>query len=143
MPVLDTTQSLDRHALVVAIWLCLGFVAIVLFKFGLGAGGTPYIFAASLAVVVAFGGHIIANVIYRTSFTRGELALGLVAYAIGLVSFGLAILFWPLFRTTYLMPTGVGLVVIFFAVLFYMVTAFGLRRTFGAFDVIRDFKHSR
>jgi hypothetical protein len=142
MPV-DATQSLDRHALAVAIWLCLGFVAIVLFKFGLGAGGTPYIFAASLAVVVAFLGHVIVNVIYRTSFTRGELALGLVAYAIGLLSFGFAILFWPLFRSAYLMPTGVGLVVIFVVVAFYLVTVFGLRRTFGAFDVIRDFKHSR
>ena len=40
----SVTKSLDRHALVMAIWLAFGFVALALFDVGLAYGGVLVIF---------------------------------------------------------------------------------------------------
>jgi hypothetical protein len=137
---LTKTQALDRHALVMAIWLAFGFVAIVLFHYGTGAGGLPFILAAFGVILAAFVGHIIVNAVYATTFTARELALGLVFYAGALVACGLAALFVPGFGARNFLPLSLGFGAIFVGVTFYMITHFGLRRVFDAFDVIRDFR---
>lgn len=135
-----STRSLDRHALVMAIWLAFGFVGLVLFDRGLGAGGVPAIAAAFGMVLAAFAGHIVVNAAYGTTFTRGELALGLVLYATGLVALGVATLFSPDFATRHFLAFSLGFLAVFAGVIFYMVTHFGVRRVFTAFDAIRDFR---
>jgi hypothetical protein len=137
---LSPREALDRHVLVLVIWLSLGFVAVALFDFGLGAGGTAYILAGYAAIVVAFVGHVIVNAIYGTTFTRRELALGLILYAAALVAFGLAVLLSPGFGLPSFLAMSLGLLAVGAAVIFYMVTHFGVRRVFTAFDVVRDFR---
>lgn len=140
MDPLTKTQALDRHALVMAIWLAFGFVAIVLFHYGTGTGGLPFILAAFGVILAAFVGHIIVNAVYATTFTARELALGLVFYAGALVACGLAALFVPGFGARNVLPLSLGFGAIFVGVTFYMITHFGVRRVFDAFDVIRDFR---
>lgn len=140
MKPLSKIEALDRHALVMSIWLSLGFVAATLFGYGFGNGGTLAIVAAFGAVLAAFAGHIIVNTIYATMFTRRELALGLVLYAAALMAFALAALFSPGFASSNFLPLGLGFVAIPAAVIFYLITHLGARRAFDAFDVISDFR---
>ena len=140
MDPLTKTQALDRHALVMAIWLAFGFVAIVLFHYGSGTGGMTFTLAAFGVVLATFVGHIIVNAVYGTTFTSRELGLGLIFYAGGVVACGLAALFVPGFGARNFLPLSLGFGAIFVGVTFYMITHFGVRRVFDAFDVIRDFR---
>lgn len=133
-------QRLDRHALAMAIWLSLGLVAAALFSYGFGAGGELSILLAFAALIAAIAGHVIVNAFYRTTFTARELALGLVLYAAGLVAFGLAVILGRRFADQHLVAMSVGFLALFAAVLFYMITHFGVRWVFEAFDVISDFR---
>jgi hypothetical protein len=133
-------RTLDRHALVTAIWLALGFVAIALFDHGFAAGGPAFHLWAFGVIAAAFVGHVIVNAVFKTVFTARELALGLIAYAVALVAFGVATLLSPEFAERNFAALSVGLVALFAMVVFYMITHFGARRVFDAFDVIRDFK---
>lgn len=137
---LTKTQALDRHALVMAIWLAFGFVAIVLFHYGSGAGGWVCTLAAFGVVLAAFIGHVIVNAVYETTFTPRELGLGLIFYAGSVVACGLAALFVPGFGARNFLPLSLGFAAIFVGVIFYMITHFGVRRVFEGFDVIRDFR---
>ncbi|HWA41616.1 MAG TPA: hypothetical protein VHA10_00275 [Hypericibacter adhaerens] len=139
MSPLTKTQALDRHALVMAIWLALGLVAVMLFDYGSDGGGWIATLSAFGAVLAAFIGHIIVNAVYDTGFSRRELALGLVIYAGALVACGLAALLVPGFGTRNFLPLSLGFGGLFAAVVFYMITHFGVRRSFEAFDVIGDF----
>ena len=143
MKLLTRNKALDRHALVMTIWLSFGFVAVVLLDYGLHAGGTLFIFAAFGAILAAFVGHIIVNTVYETTFTSRELALGLVLYAAALVAFGVTTVVSATFVERSFLPLGLGLVILAAIVIFYMVVHFGVRRAFEGFDVIRDFKPQR
>lgn len=134
---LDTT---DRHALVTALWLAVALVAAALFDFSFGTGGAWTVGAGFAAVLAGFVAHILVNTVYGTWFTAGELALGLVAYAAGLVAFVLAVLMVPGFAERNFAPLSIGFLVVFVAVVFFMVTQYGVRPVFTAFDVIRDFR---
>ncbi len=130
------TDALDRHGLVLAVWLPAGLVAATLLHYGFGTGGAPFILAGFVAIILGFLGHIIVNTVYDTGFTQAELALGLVVYAMGLVVFGLAMLG----GLTDFVPVSIGFGAVFASVVFYLITHHGLRRTFDAFNVIRDFR---
>lgn len=132
--------ALDRHALVMVIWLSCGFVAAPLFKFGFGAGGWPFVAAAFAVIVAGFIGHIIVNAVTDTLFTTKEVALGLVFYVVALVAFGLTVLLSPDFRDTQFLSVSLGLIAIPLVVIVYMITHFGVRRAFESFDVIRQFR---
>jgi hypothetical protein len=140
MEPLTRTEMLDRHALVLPIWLAAALVAATLLRYGLGDGGAPYLFGAFAVVLASFAGHVIVNAVFRTTFTPRELGLGLVVFAVALLAFGLATLVNEEFRARAFLPMTIGFVVLSAGVIFYMITHFGVRRTFAAFDVIRDFR---
>jgi hypothetical protein len=133
-------QRLDRHALVVTIWFALGLVAVVLFERGLAAGQPGWVLVGMAVILLAFVGSVIVNAVYRTAFTAGELALGLVAYGTALFAFAVASLLSRDFREVFLLPLSLGFLALFGAVVFYMLAAFGVRRTFEGFDRIREFR---
>jgi hypothetical protein len=136
-PALD---ALDRHALVMAIWLPLLLVAAAVFHYGFGAGGWPYIGAGFAVLMAAFCGHVIVNAILGTRFTPMEVALGLVVYCIGLVASGLAMLFSSIFRSQFALPVSLGFLGTAAAIILTMILWLGLRGAFTSFDVIRRFK---
>ncbi len=136
-------EALDRHALVMAVWLPAGLVAATLFHYGLGQGGAAFILASFAVILAAFIGHVIVNVVLGTAFTRRELALGLVLYAAALLSFGMATLVSSGFATRAFLPGSAGFLLLFAAVVFHMVTIAGARGAFDAFDVVRSFRAPR
>lgn len=135
----QTVERLERHCLVVPIWMAFVFCAATLLHHGYLTGSWRSILSGFAAIIVGFLGHVIANAVLRVDFTSQEVALGLVAYCVGLVSFGVATLFVADFAPGVFLATAGGFIAIFLAVLFYMATAFGVRRAFSSFDVIRDF----
>jgi len=133
-------RELDRHSLVMTSWLCWGFVAAGSFSYGFGAGGVAFVTCGFLVILAGFAVHIIINAVHGSYFTAGELALGLVAYGVALVGFGLALLFSQDFARRQFLPVSLGLIIVPAVVLFYMIIHFGIRRTFASFDVIRRFR---
>jgi hypothetical protein len=135
-------RALDRHALTTTIWLCCGFVAAACFSYGFGAGGVLFVACGFTVILAGFIAHIIVNAVHDAYFTSRELALGLIAYAVALVSFGLALLLSQDFARRQFLPVSLGLIIVPATVLFYMIVHFGVRRTFESFDVIRRFNRS-
>ncbi len=83
---MPTPPHIERGILVFAIWTCLGFLGLGIVMEGfardfwvLSAGGVA-------VIVLAFGAHIVVNVVFDTGFTRGEAVLGIGSYGLlGLV----------------------------------------------------------
>jgi hypothetical protein len=135
-----TTEALDRHVLVITIWLTAGLIAATLFHYGVGEGGPLFILAAFAAIITSFAVHVIINIVVGGDFTARELALGLVLYASALMAFVGAALSSREVANRVFLPTSLGFLGIFAAVVFYMVVHSGLRRAFDAFDTIRSFR---
>ena len=136
----EPNDALDRHALVMGIWLAFGLIAALLLHYGLGTGGLPAVAAGFAVVLTAFVAHVIVNAVYATTFTRGELALGLVIYLACLLAISLAALTSAGFRDHGFVPMALGLVATGAAIFFYMVIHFGVRGVFDAFNVIGNFQ---
>lgn len=120
--------------------MALGLVAVTAFEFGFGKGGVWAIAAGFAAIIAAFAGHIIVNAVYGLAFSPRETALGLVLFGVALLASVLASLLVPGFAARNFAVLSAGFVALFAAVVFYMVTHYGIRRSFDAFDVIRDFR---
>ena len=134
----DRQQRLDRHALVMAVWLPAAFVAAVLFHHGFGPGGVWWLMGGFAVVLAGFVAHVIVNAILGTDFTLREVALGLFAFALSALALVLAVLLTPGFAAVFFWPTALGLVALAIAVVTYMVIRFGPRAAFERFDIIRD-----
>ncbi|MET3579841.1 hypothetical protein ABID19_002872 [Mesorhizobium robiniae] len=140
MTPLDKNEALDRHALVMACWLAAALPAAILFEYGFARGGTPYVLAGFAAILVGFVAHVIVNVIYATGFSPRELGLGLVIYGLALVLFVVLSLVRVPFAANNFLPLSIGFITMGAVVVFYLITRYGARQAFEAFDVIRDFR---
>ena len=138
MPSENAEDGLDRHALVLAIWLVAGFVALVLLHYGMAAGGLPWLAGGFAALLAGFGGHVIVNAVLGTGFTPREVGLGMVVWLAGWLALVLAILLVDGFAGQYLLPVAGGMILLALAVVVTLVTRLGLRGAFDVFDVIRD-----
>ena len=135
----EPNDRLDRHALVMAIWTPAVFASAALLHRGILSDGLWWIAAGFCALLIAFAGHVIANVVLKTGFTQGETALGMVVFAAALGALLLSALAGPdgITAEVYL-ALGLGFAALVIAVVFYLVIAHGPRRAFEQFDVIRD-----
>lgn len=131
-------NRLERHALVMALWLPLGFVALGLFHYGFGAGGAWWVGAGFGAVVAGFIAHVMVNAVLGTGFSVREIALGLGLFAAAVLALILAVLFDSAFAARLLLPVALGLIGLVVVVVLYMLTSFGTRGAFERFDIIRD-----
>lgn len=129
---------LDRHALVMAVWLPLGLVALILFRVGAGEAGTVWLLGGFGALLLAFVLHVVANAALGTDFTPGEVALGLVLFLVAALGVGLMLLIAEDVAERLLLPVVLGLGTLLAAAVLYMVTRYGARGAFERFDVIRS-----
>ena len=134
----EASDRLDRHALVLAVWLPAGFVALGLLHYGFGAGGPWWVAAGFAALLAGFAAHVIVNALLGTTFTLGEAGLGMVIYATAIVGLVLAVLLVDRFAARFFLPVAGGMITLLLAAVFYMLTRFGIRDAFGKFDIIRD-----
>lgn len=132
-------KSLDRHALVTALWLGFAFLAVTLLKLGIEHANLWALSLGFASVLVGFIAHVLVNIVFRTLFTPREVALGLFVFAICLLWFGLAVIFYPQHRISLFLPIALGFVALTTAVIFTMITWLGVRGAFDSFDIIRRF----
>lgn len=133
----EKADRLDRHALVMAVWLPLGLVALVLFRLGTGQDAS-WVLGGFGALLLGFLGHVIVNAVLGTDFTPGEVALGLVLFLAALLACGFALLLVEGFAERLFLPLALGFGGLAAAVVLYMVTRYGARGAFEGFDVVRD-----
>jgi len=132
------TDRLERHALVLALWLPLGLLAAGLFHHGFGAGGPWWIAAGFGSVLAGFVAHVIVNAAFGTGFSGREIALALVLFGLTVITLVLSVLLDGAFSARFLLPVALGLIGLALAVVFYMVTRFGTRGAFERFDLARE-----
>ncbi len=135
-------DGLDRHALVLALWLSFGFMALVLFRMGFAHDRWMFVAAGYAMIILAFIAHVLVNVVLHAAFKPKEIVLGLVFYGTGLVVFALATILSPTFRAAQFLPVSLGFITLFAAVVLYMITWLGVRGAFNSFNVIRQFKRA-
>lgn len=140
MDTLQKVERLERHVLVTAIWMSSGMIAASLLHYGFSNDSPAFELAGFGAVGLGFVGHILVNLILRTTFGSGEIALALTLYAVALVTFGLAVLTVSGLSQSTMVVTSIGLISLAAIVVFYMTIVLGVRRAFNSFDVIREFK---
>ena len=133
----EKADRLDRHALVTAVWLPLGLVALILFRLGTDEGA-GWLLGGFGALLAGFLGHVVLNAALGTDFTRGEVALGLALFLGALLACGLALLLVDGFADRFFLPLALGFGGLAAAVILYMVTRYGARGAFQGFDVVRD-----
>ena len=138
MPSGNAEDRLDRHALVLAIWLAAGFVAVMLLHYGFGVGGLPWLAGGFAALLCGFALHVIVNAVLGTGFTPREVGLGMVVYLAGWLALVLATLLIDGFSGRFLLPVAGGMILLVLVVVVTLVTRLGARGAFDAFDVIRD-----
>lgn len=134
----DRETRFDRHALVLAIWLPAGLIALALFHYGFGAGGRWWVAAGFVPILAGFSAHVVANALVGTGFSPREVALALILF--------LAAALWLIFATLLadgaanneLLVIAGGMALLAAAVIFYMVTRHGPRGAFEAFDIVRN-----
>ena len=134
----EVFDRLDRHALVLAVWLPAGFVALGLFHYGFGAGGAWWVAAGFAALLAGFVAHVIVNTVLGSSFSARETGLAMVLYATGMVALVLAVLIVDGFAQKFFLPVAGGMIGLLLAAVFYLLTRFGTRAAFDKFDSIRD-----
>ena len=132
-------KSLDRHALVTALWLGFAFLAVTLLKLGIEHANLWALSLGFASVLVGFIAHVLVNIVFRTLFTPREVALGLFVFAICLLWFGLAVIFYPQHRISLFLPIALGFVALTTVMIFTMITWLGVRGAFDSFDIIRRF----
>jgi hypothetical protein len=134
----DPDARLDRHALVLAVWMPVGFGALALFHHGFGAGGVIWLAGGFGALLAGFGAHVIVNAVLGTGFTPREVALGLFLTLLALLALVVATLLVEGFAERYFLALTAGLAALGAAVVLYMIIRHGPRRAFEAFDVARQ-----
>ncbi|MDE0342100.1 MAG: hypothetical protein OXK82_02840 [Deltaproteobacteria bacterium] len=129
---------LDRHALVMALWLPVGLVAAVLFNHGFAADGSWWVAGGFVIILAGFAGHIIINAALGTGFTARETGAGMVLFLAALNAFIGAMVLIDGFYESFFLTIASGMTSLVAAVALTMVTRHGTRAAFGRFDIIRD-----
>ena len=89
-------------------------------------------------MATAFGAHVIINDLFRTRFSKGEVALGLIAFIVSVLGFVLSWLVQPHFDTANIAIGLAGFSLLFACFLFYLVAHHGVRGSIEIFDRVRQ-----
>ena len=134
----NAQDRLDRHALVLAVWLPAGLAALGLLAHGFASGGAWWVAGGFAALIAGFAGHVVVNAALGTWFNPREVGLALVLTALGLVASVLAVLLVEGFAAGFFLPVAGGFATLAAVVVFTMLTRSGARGAFAQFDVVRD-----
>ncbi|MCE2747924.1 MAG: hypothetical protein LW715_03835 [Rhodobacter sp.] len=138
VPQSDRIQRLDRHALVMAVWLPAAFLATAVFHHGFGPGGAWWVAGGFGVLLAGFGAHVIVNAVLGTDFSAREVALALSAFALATLAIIFPVLLTPGFAARFFWPAALGMMALAGAAILYMVIRNRPRAAFARFDIIRD-----
>ena len=132
-------ERLNRHALVVAIWSPLIFVAAIALQIGISRCSSVWIAAAFTTILFGFVCHIIVNAALKTEFTKGETALGALIFTFAVMFFAAShVVFESGNLRHLLLPMSAGFSSLIGAVIIYLLIMYGPRKSLEKFDIIRN-----
>lgn len=134
----ESLARLDRHALVMALWLPTGIVASILLHHGFTTAGPWWVAGGFAALVAGFAGHVIVNAALGTGFGPREVGVALVLYLVASVALAVALILVDGFFKVFFLPIAAGLAGLACVVVFCMLTRHGTRAAFAKFDIVRD-----
>jgi len=132
------TPSTERRIAVMTLWAFFGAFGLAFALSGFRGENVAAGLAGFVLVAAAYGAHVIANHVFGTRFTKGEVALGFVVYAVSLTSFVVSWIVLPDFGGANIAIglAGFGLLLAAFA--FYMIANHGVRGSIDMIDSIRN-----
>lgn len=132
-------EKLNRHALVVAVWSPIIFVAAIALQIGIVIYSPVWIAAAYIIILLGFVCHIVVNAALKTEFTKGETALGAVSFSCAVMFFAISCLVFESENLKRLiLPMSAGFSSLISAVIIYLLIIYGPRKSLEKFDVIRN-----
>ena len=135
----EEDEKLNRHALVVAVWSSLIFVAAIALQIGIVMFSPVWIAAAFIIILLGFVCHIVVNAALRTEFTKGETALGAVSFSFAVIFFAVSCLVFESENLKRLiLPMSAGFFSLIGAVIIYLLIMYGPRKSLEKFDVVRN-----
>lgn len=78
----EPSKPVERSILVFAIWATLGFLGLGIVLEGFSRDSWAISAAGVATLVTAFIAHIVANAVFDTGFSRGEVVLGIGTYGL-------------------------------------------------------------
>jgi len=127
----------ERRLAVMTNWGFFGSFALAFVISGFSGGDLVSGLLGFILLAVAFGAHVIINHLFGTRFSKGEAALGFIAFIVSIVSFVFSWLALPNFGIVNIAIGLSGFCLLFLCFLFYMVANHGVRGSFEMFDEIR------
>lgn len=128
----------ERRLAVMTNWGFFGSFGLCFALTGFRHGDALAGLAGFALLAAAFGAHVIINQIWRTKFTKGEVALGFVVYALSLTSFVVSWIALPEFGGANIAIGLLGFGLLLGAFLFYMIANHGVRGSIDMIDAIRN-----
>lgn len=131
---MSNEQKLERDLIVMCNWAAFGVIGLGLLLDGIARSAYLVGLAGVFGIVAGFVGHIIINAVFKQSFSVGEVALGLVLFAVAVLLFVFSWLFSGHAEVTFLIGLTLlaSIVIGFFA---YVLTRYGVSGAFRRFDV--------
>ena len=132
-------EKLNRHALVLAIWSPVLFVAAIVLQIGLKIYNPVWIVAAFVIILLGFVSHVIVNAVLETEFTKGETALGAACFTFAVMVFAVSgILSEDQNFYRLILPVTVGFSSLIGAIIIHLLIMYGPRKSLEKFDFIRN-----
>ena len=135
---LQTDDKLGEHRLAVMTnWAFFGSFGLCFTLSGFSAADLLAGLFGFALLAAAFGAHVIINHLFRTRFSKGEVALGFIAFIVSVLGFVLSWLALPHFETVNIAIGLAGFSLLFACFLFYLVAHHGVRGSIDTLDRVR------
>lgn len=133
---MDDSRLTERRLAVTTSWGLFGSFGVCLICTGFGAPSLAAGLSGFALMIAGFVSNVIINRIFGSGFTEGEVALGLGAYAVALLTFSLS---WILlhFRFMQIVIGISGFAALAVCFLFYTVSSHGVRGSLELLDELR------
>lgn len=137
LPPIDLEEQGERQLAVMTNWGFLGSFGLCLAISGFSGGELLTGLLGFALLAAAFGAHVVINRIFRTRFTKGEVALGFIAFVVSVLSFVVSWIALPGFGAVNMAIGLIGFGGLFACFGFYMAAHHGVRGSIAMFDEIR------
>ena len=127
----------ERGLAVMTNWAFLGSFGLCFVVSGFSQADLFFGMFGFALLATAFAAHVIINHLFRTGFSKGEIASGFVVYVVSVVSFVVSWLALPRFDTANIAIGLSGFSLLLACFLFYLVANHGVRGSIDMFDQAR------
>ena len=127
----------EHHLAVMTNWAFFGSFGLCFTLTGFSAADLLAGLFGFALLAAAFGAHIVINHRFRTRFSKGEVALGFIAFIVSVLGFVFSWLVLPRFDTVNIAIGLAGFSLLFACFLFYLVAQHGVRGSIDLLDRVR------